>query len=68
MELCKEESGKGKQPPDATTVDMLWSDCLTTKLHPNTVMMLPGYWHNEYVKFYVDTSCDVCEKFILYTV
>ena len=50
MEVCREESGKAKQPTD-TSVDMLWSDCLTTKLHPNTVMTLPGYWHNEYVVY-----------------
>ena len=48
MEVCKEEGGKSRQPTD-TNVDILWSDCLTTKLHPNTVMTLPGYWHNEYV-------------------
>ena len=51
VEVCKKEgSNDSNQPTDATT-DMLWSDCLTTKLHPNTVITLPGYWHNEYVTY-----------------
>ena len=48
VEVCKEESSNNSKQPTDTTTDMLWSDCLTAKLHPNTVMTLPGYWHNEY--------------------
>lgn len=43
VEVCKEEC---TQPKD--TIDT-WSDCLTTKLHLNSFVTLPGYWHNEYV-------------------
>lgn len=48
VELCKEERSKGEQPTDVTAD--VWSDCLTTKLHPNTIMTLPGHWHNDLVQ------------------
>lgn len=44
VEVCKEESKQST----GVTMDT-WSDCLTTKLHPNSVMTIPNYWHNEYV-------------------
>ena len=47
VEVCKEEQSKSKLP--VSTAADVWPDCLTTKLHPNTTMTLPGHWHNEYV-------------------
>lgn len=47
VEVCKEERSKSELPADTATA--LWPDCLMTKLHPNTNMTIPGYWHNEYV-------------------
>jgi len=42
MQISKEEDS-GQNGDD------VWSSILTTKLHPNSVTLVPGYWHNKYI-------------------
>ena len=42
MQVFKEEDSSQAE-------DNNWSNILTTKLHPNSVTLLPGYWHHKYV-------------------
>jgi len=56
MQVCKEE--------DSDQVgDGIWSHTLTTKLHPNSITLLPGYWRNKYM--WNGVTCQLLHDYLI---